>query len=178
MIGRTIAAAVLAGAAALTAAMAPAAPAQASDALQCSANQHKLIYTPHSDVIIDLELCVERYDGDKRQAAIRFTQIQTTGAVNKPDALYFLHAHLRLERYDADIETVGCRQYVYTGSYKWWTYYAKYRGFHTNVPICRTAAHTGGSTGGWTADGVVYYDIKGDGKGTLSWPLHGSPMIN
>jgi hypothetical protein len=33
-------------------------------------------------------------------------------------------------------------------------------------------------SGGWTADGVIWYDPDGDGEGPKKWELHGSPVLD
>jgi hypothetical protein len=34
------------------------------------------------------------------------------------------------------------------------------------------------SSGGWTADGTLEYDVTDDGKSTYDWELYGSPEIS
>ncbi|MDN3297600.1 hypothetical protein QWM81_26895 [Streptomyces ficellus] len=42
---------------------------------------------------------------------------------------------------------------------------------------CQSPATAFGSTGSWSADATVIYDIEGDGKGAITWQLTGSPLI-
>jgi hypothetical protein len=42
---------------------------------------------------------------------------------------------------------------------------------------CGPIWHSTPTRGHWTTDGVVHYDIYGDGKGTFTWNLRGSPEL-
>lgn len=169
---RSVVAAVVAGVAALTAALVPMSPAYADDALKCTAFQQKYIANGSGSVTVSLQLCVERYNGNVRRAGFRLIEVQTRDFTNPANVVYYLHAFVRLEHHQNRVTHRGCNS-----DDGYWNYYANYRGIHL-LGTCSSPAHTGGSSGGWTADGVISYDVKGDGLGKIQWPLSGTQAIN
>jgi hypothetical protein len=72
---------------------------------------------------------------------------------------------VRLERNDADYKTDVTNYANLTNLQESGSYYNQ------------TGEYNSSSTGGWTADGHVVWNVDLDGEGDHTWSLHGSPSI-
>ncbi|MFI8354969.1 hypothetical protein [Streptomyces cyaneofuscatus] len=138
--------------------------ALAAAATKCSAVQKKTFDTIGANLTVAIKLCVQRTSTNYYSA---WSYISWNG---NGDGLAVgmekLKVNLRLERNDADYRT-GSNDYTsevnaYESKTNW--------GFGTTTYYSSTS-------GGWTADGNVEWDINNDGKGGGTWSLGGSPSI-
>lgn len=112
---------------------------------------------------VTINLCVQRIGTSTLRA---YANIAIENKTGSPDIVYDATLNVRLESYDDVIESNACSMGYEindeSGDYYW---------------ICQTPQFSSSVVGGWSADGVVYYDIVGDGLNTQTWELHGSPTI-
>ncbi|MET8215414.1 hypothetical protein [Streptomyces hirsutus] len=137
--------------------------AMAAAATKCSSQQHKEFDTVGPNLDLYVTLCVHRSSDNYYNAYADISWKDGGGGLSA--GMEDLVLNLRLERNDADYKNqnfniAGTVNYKDSGS--------------TRV--------TGGSyhsstTGGWTADGHVAWDIQNDGAGGGTWSLGGSPSI-
>ncbi|CAL9370657.1 hypothetical protein [Streptomyces sp. enrichment culture] len=134
-------------------------PASAAAASKCTAEQHKEIDTVLSsdNLHVWIKLCVSR-DSSNRYKAEAHIRWSGRNAVEK------FALTVNLERHDKVYKSV-------THNYQQQFYFSGKSGRSS------TATYTSNTTGGWTADGVVNYDIDADGKGGMTWNLGGSGSI-
>ncbi|MGA5167962.1 MULTISPECIES: hypothetical protein [Streptomyces] len=156
--------ALVATAVSLSAALALATPASAAPAAQCSSWQREEIDTiGASNLIVQVKLCVRRTASNAitAEAETRWTG----GGGGFSTGLDKFSIQVRLERNDATVKSAS----------------ANYTGHMNNYPESArkliTPSHYSSVPGGWTADGVVTYDIANDGAGEKTWQLGGSPSI-
>ncbi|MEV4620738.1 hypothetical protein AB0J74_18755 [Asanoa sp. NPDC049573] len=132
-------------------------------ALQCYPNT-KNFKRANSTVqkTVTINLCVQRIGTSGLRAYADISMENKTGTA---DIVYDATLNVRLEHNDDVIESSAeSMGYEINDDYDYYW-------------IASTDEFSSPLTGGWSADGVVYYDIVGDGKGTQTWELHGSPTI-
>ena len=113
---------------------------------------------------ITMKLCIQRVDHDTVRA---YAEMHNGAKAGSANIFYHFIINVRLERHDTVLDSRSCTA---TASSNIDTY-----GY---MLTCATAFKTTTATGGWSADGIVSYDIIGDGKGDLTWNLYGSPVIS
>jgi hypothetical protein len=150
---------------AATATIFSAAPAQAAS--QCSFGDDKEFQTVGVNTHVMLRVCVSREnlggnpDEYRYRAAVHGRFVEGgAGDLRKFDDFELF---VRLERHDTAATGASCElASKFNG--------ADYGEFH-----CRSPYYTTRSTGGWTGDGVVDYNLNGGGD--KSWALDGSPAL-
>jgi len=137
-----------------------AAPAEAASKCYTNSKAFTPLYHP---VLVDVTTCV-KVTGNVKQA---YAQVDWAGRGSMGRRFDEFRVQIRLEFSD----------YVHTSKVCDFTYELndQYDGSKT----CTTSTYSSGAnSGGWTGDGVVYYNLEADGKGELDpWALHGSPEI-
>ncbi|MFF6878908.1 hypothetical protein ACFY9S_26865 [Streptomyces sp. NPDC012474] len=151
------------GIAALTGVVMTPGSAIAAAATKCSASQHKEFDTIGANLDLYVTLCVHRSSGNDYNSYADISWKDGGGGLSA--GMEDLVLNLRLERNDADyrnenINIAGSVNYKDSGSMR--VTGARY---HSNT------------TGGWTADGHIAWDIQNDGAGGGTWGLGGSPSI-
>ncbi|NUT18635.1 MAG: hypothetical protein HOV77_05580 [Hamadaea sp.] len=113
---------------------------------------------------VTINLCVQRIGSSTLRAYADISMGKKSGT---PDIVYDATLNVRLEHNDDPIEsTADSMGYeINDESASAWGWIVSTDEFSSTV------------VGGWSADGVVYYDLVGDGLGTQAWELHGSPTI-
>lgn len=137
--------------------------AMAAAATKCSARQHKEFDTIGYNLDLYVTLCVHRSTNNYYHAYADISWKDGGGGLSA--GMEDLILNLRLERNDADkrsedISIKGLVNYDDSGSTR-----ITGKTFHSTT------------TGGWTADGHVKWDIQNDGAGGGTWSLTGSPKI-
>ncbi|WP_018549150.1 hypothetical protein [Streptomyces sp. LaPpAH-108] len=137
--------------------------ALAAAATSCSSQQHKEFDTIGVNLDLYVTLCVHRSSDNYYNAYADISWQDGGGGLST--GMEDLVLNLRLERNDADyqnenIDIAGTVNYKESGS-------------------ARITGHSyySTTTGGWTADGHVAWDIQNDGAGGGTWSLTGSPKI-
>lgn len=156
-----LATAVLVG---LAGALALATPAGA-DTVACRTN-HKKFSLPHKpDLNVDVNLCVIRESQSGRLRA--YTSIRWWPTTTLPGGTRFndFVIKLRLERHDKIKKSASYDVVVPINTER--NSARNYYGVWVSSP----------PRGGWSADGVVVYDIHDDGLGDVVWNLTGSSVI-
>ncbi|WP_371672615.1 hypothetical protein OG985_36205 [Streptomyces sp. NBC_00289] len=137
--------------------------ALAAAATKCSSVQKNEWDTIGPDLDLAVQLCVTRNSSNDYRAYADISWNDGGGGVSA--GMEDLILNLRLERNDADYRNED---------------------FNINSPIrvnesgstrVYGSTYRSSTTGGWTADGHVEWDIQNDGKGGDTWPLGGSPSI-
>ncbi|MFD8252935.1 hypothetical protein [Streptomyces werraensis] len=146
---------------ALTASITLLPQASAHAASSCSSYQQKEFPTSGYNTDVSIAACIEREQGTNLRRAVLTGRWADGGGVRKFDEFTLI---VRLERNDNTIDSQGC------------TFTARINANEQGVLRCETAWHSG-TSGGWSSDGVVAYDIDADGQGVFGWSLHGSPTI-
>ncbi|MEU1553525.1 hypothetical protein [Streptomyces scabiei] len=137
--------------------------ASAAAASKCTGEQHKTYDTIGADLDVYVNLCVSRTSGNDYQATVKFRWSDGGGGLST--GMDKLKVNLRLERNDVtqrsgSADWAEATNFAQSGN----------RGFST------TTFHSN-TTGGWTADGDIDWDINNDGTGGGTTPLQGSPEI-
>ncbi|WP_457464457.1 hypothetical protein [Streptomyces sp. TE5632] len=137
--------------------------AMAAAATKCSSQQHKEFDTVGPNLDLYVTLCVHRSSSNYYNAYADISWKDGGGGLSA--GMEDLVLNLRLERNDADYKNqnfniAGTVNYKESGS--------------TRVT---GDSHYSSTTGGWTADGHVAWDIQNDGAGGGTWSLGGSPSI-
>ncbi|MEU9333591.1 hypothetical protein AB0D49_10585 [Streptomyces sp. NPDC048290] len=153
------------GAAALAVAGLVAMPgtASAAAASECSARQHKEFDTLGVNLDAYITLCVYR-DASNDYKATAYVSWADGGQGNSGGMEKF-YVQVRVERNDTVYRTN-------TTNYSNVMNSAGSGSGSNSTPEYRSA-----TTGGWTADGTVTYNIDLDGEGDKTWQLGGSPSI-
>ncbi|KAL4882976.1 hypothetical protein BJY04DRAFT_216694 [Aspergillus karnatakaensis] len=138
-------------------------PASAAAATKCSKVQHKEFDTIGFNLDLSVKLCVHRSASNYYHAYADVSWKDGGGGLST--GMEDLVLNLRLERNDADkrnqnFNIAGSINYKESGSLR----------------ITGDTFHST-TTGGWTADGHVKWDIQNDGAGGGTWSLGGSPKI-
>ena len=155
--------ATVASAAALVGTVAVAAPAQAASTRECYTNNRSISLPNKPDVDVRMTLCVQR-DGGLVQAQAYLSWAGNYGWIGG-DRFNSFSVQLRLERYDDVKKSTSYSQL--------WGLNNQYSNSTSNNIYL-----TDRPAGGWSADGVITYDVAGDGLGATTWNLHGSPVIS
>lgn len=134
----------------------------ASTDMKCRA-QSKILASSRGEIEIKFDLCVLR-SGNMHRAAARHIQIHTRGFSNPPNLVNKLVLTVRLERNNV---TQTKRNFD-------WKTYGNRLGVH-KPSTQATNRFYGGQRGGWTADGVVTWAMRGGGSG--KWQLVGTGKI-
>lgn len=137
--------------------------ASAAAASECTGEQHKTYDTIGADLDVYVNLCVTRTSSNDYQATVKFRWSDGGGGLST--GMDKLKVNLRLERHDADYRTGSADYAAATNAYQ-----SGNRGFSTTTYHSTT-------TGGWTADGNIEWDINNDGTDGGTTPLGGSPSI-
>ncbi|NEC90592.1 hypothetical protein G3I71_33440 [Streptomyces sp. SID12501] len=137
--------------------------AMAAAATKCSSQQHKEFDTVGVNLDLYVTLCVHRTAGNDYYAYADIAWSDGGGGASS--GMEKLVLNLRLERNDADFENenvsiAGRVNYAIDGSTR----------------VVGSTYHSA-TTGGWTADGSVAWNIQNDGDGGGTWSLGGSPSI-
>ncbi|MFC7908616.1 hypothetical protein ACFYY9_22105 [Streptomyces nigra] len=136
--------------------------AMAAAATQCSGTQHKEFDTIGSNLDVYITLCVHRSGDGYYNAYADVTWKDGGGGVSA--GMEDLELNLRLERNDADYKNQNFGLKAVNGS-------------SSGAVRATGAKFRSSTTGGWTADGHVKWDIQNDGAGGGTWSLGGSPSI-
>jgi hypothetical protein len=127
----------------------------------CTDWQHKEFSTPGFDTDVSVYLCVAELEG--KHLAWGVAKWLDGSGRKKFDNF---DVKVRLERYDADYDTHRC------------DFTSEINNTYEDSKLCGDAESTSTRNSGWTADGVVYYDIDSDGRGGFTWNLQGTSKIN
>jgi len=138
-------------------------PASAAAATKCTGEQHKTYDTIGANLDVYVNLCVSRTSANDYQATVRFRWSDGGGGLST--GMDKLKVNLRLERNDNVHRTASADYAAATN-----TFQSGNRGFST------TTFHSD-TTGGWTADGTIDWDINNDGMGGGTSRLQGSGEI-
>jgi len=139
-----------------------AAPAANASTTQCTDWQHKEFATPGYNTDVEIRLCVEAYSS--AHSGYAETRWWDGGTYYKKFDNF--DVRIRVERYDADYDSVGC------------SYESSINLYDSDYRVCDGLWVGSGSSGGWSVDGYVAYNLDGDGKGGMTWSLHGTPLVN
>jgi hypothetical protein len=142
------------------------APPAHADTVECRTNSKKFSLPRKPDLYFDINLCVIRETGGRVRA---YTTMRWYPTSNLPMGTRFndFVIKLRLERYDRIKKSRSYDILVPINTER-----RGYRNYSGGVSIPEPAR------GGWSADGVIVYDIHGDGLGNFVWNLSGSPVIS
>ncbi|MFJ8886188.1 hypothetical protein ACIRJR_22660 [Streptomyces sp. NPDC102402] len=149
--------------AAATVALTPTSAAAAA-ASNCSAKQHKQFDTVGENLDLYITLCVSRTSSNYYQATVHVAW--EDGGNGSAAGMEDLDVNLRLERNDSAYKTASSSYKNPANTYDSGSGYG-----HV------TSTYYSTSTGGWTADGSVNWDINNDGAGGGTWQLTGSGQI-
>ncbi|MGJ5873641.1 MULTISPECIES: hypothetical protein [Streptomyces] len=138
-------------------------PASAAAATKCTGEQHKTYDTIGANLDVYVDLCVSRTSSNNYQATVRFRWSDGGGGLST--GMDKLKVNLRLERNDTAHRTASADYAAATNAFQ-----SGNRGFST------TTFHST-TTGGWTADGTIDWDINNDGTGGGTTQLQGSGEI-
>ncbi|PZT74205.1 MULTISPECIES: hypothetical protein [unclassified Streptomyces] len=138
--------------------------ASAAATSKCSGTQHKEFDTIGFNLDVYINLCVHRTSGNNYYAKAHIAWKDGGGGLST--GMDDVTVNLRLERHDADYKTASGRYNGIMNLYQDGSGYA-----------FSTGSYSSSSTGGWTADGNVHWDINNDGAGGGTWSLTGSPAI-
>ncbi|MFJ8744699.1 hypothetical protein ACIRL2_35650 [Embleya sp. NPDC127516] len=135
----------------------------AEAASQCQKNTRRFDIPWASDVSVTIQLCVNGTASSRRAVA---TVTWDRGDANGASPFEKFDVFVRLERNDVSKSTRhGDIDFKINGS-DW------------GATAIASGAVVPQPRGGWTADGVVYYNINNDGEGQKTWSLTGSPKMN
>jgi hypothetical protein len=149
-------------------------PAYAKDTVMCNSDRsgdgppenQKLIPTPKGDYVkITINLCVARVDKNSQRGA-KAREIDWRGSQPYKRFNYF-KLTVRLEHDERTVKSHTCDLAPAINRYR----------FNLKQYTCLAGWISHAGKYKWTADGVVHYDIYGDGKGDMVWQLRGSPEI-
>ncbi|GAA3588615.1 hypothetical protein GCM10022419_083720 [Nonomuraea rosea] len=158
----------LAAAATLVAGSIALAPGAAHAAAACSAPQEKTFNLPGKpDVWVGAELCIysSGTSGNTKKAVL---SINWDGSFLGGTRFDKFIAQSRVERHDTVLDSNNC---------DWKSDLNGHASSEGQMWDC-FAWWTSAANGGWTADGVIIYNINNDGKGDMRWELGGSPSIS
>ncbi|WP_406282496.1 hypothetical protein [Embleya sp. NBC_00896] len=139
-------------------------PAQAAITQNCRSNEKSFSIPGSRDVSVTVDLCVQR-DGSRYRAKAYVSWGSWAGMPS--NAFDNFNVTLRLERNDATQKSQGVNL----------TSMINHPSDYNHNVSWPTAWVTSSARGGWSADGVVDYDINNDGRGGKKWDLYGSPLI-
>lgn len=139
-------------------------PAAHADTVKCSKNVKKFNLPDKPDVTVTVNLCIKRSSSNGRITA--YASMKWDGSWPRGTRFNDFDFLLLLERYDVTKERFTFPMDTAINSTTDGT-----RNFVPGLYRDRTAR------GGWSADGVITYDIAGDGDGNKLWILTGSPVI-
>lgn len=152
--------------------VATAMPASASDVYVCNSDRshdpenQRLIHLAHLGVeIVTINLCVGR-SGSSRGA---WGLMSWSGDNVTLPSFNSVKLTIRLERADRIERTHTCDLTSVMN-------HNISSGF-IGAQKCSTSWFSNAPRYKWTSDGVLTYDVKGDGKGTYTWNLRGSPEV-
>ncbi|MFE0522407.1 hypothetical protein [Streptomyces sp. NPDC058954] len=137
--------------------------ASAAAASKCSSEQHKEFDTLGYNLDVYVTLCVHRDSSNNYKATAKVTW--QDGGQGNSGGMEKLWVQVRLEHNDSDIKTNTTSYTNLVNSYESSGYTIETDEYHST------------STGGWTADGHVVYNVDLDGDGEHTWSLGGSPSI-
>ncbi|MET9439610.1 hypothetical protein [Streptomyces sp. NPDC006610] len=129
----------------------------------CSAKQHKDFDTLGANLDVYITLCVYR-DSNSDYKAKAYVSWADGGQGNAGGMEKF-YVQVRLERNDADYRTNTTN------------YSNVMNAYGSSSASNETTEYHSSTTGGWTADGTVSYNVDLDGDGDKTWALGGSPSI-
>lgn len=141
-------------------------PAQAQDALECTAYQTKFMPQGNGAITVSVQTCVERY-GNTHKAAVAHAEVHVTNNYNPPTIAKQMTVTAQLKHYGVVLSSVTCH----------WRSIVNHLGV-TFPPNCTPRALTGGTPGGWTADGYIVWDLDADSNPARTWNLAGSKALN
>jgi hypothetical protein len=152
--------------------IASAGPAHAADLYLCNSDRTQYppenlltIRTPGGDdVRVTIDLCVGRVEKPSQRGSVGYTS--WTGHSGRKRFNSF-KVTVRLEHADGVVISKTCDLTKLINDLQ-------------NSPDrnrCGPIWHSTATRGKWTTDGVVHYDIYGDGKGTYTWNLRGTPEL-
>lgn len=149
-------------------------PAYAKDTVMCNSDRSKdgppensrVFYLPNLDnLTVTIDLCVARVDKNSQRGA-QARQIDWKG--HQPGKRFnYFRLTVRLEHNEKTVKSKTCDLAAAINKYR----------FNLAHYTCTAGyvSHVGKNK--WTADGVVHYDVYGDGKGDMVWQLRGTPEI-
>ena len=151
-------------------------PASAGDITWCNSNRSSTPENYHYIVLpalgydrVSIDLCAARTESPSQRLA--FGTVDWNADMTRGKAFNSFKLTVRLERADRVELTRTCDLTSALNS----------RSTSSLVPrasrMCKTAWFKNAPKYKWTGDGVVKFDIYGDGKGTYTWNLRGSPEI-
>ncbi|MFF7260130.1 hypothetical protein ACFZCL_07545 [Streptomyces sp. NPDC008159] len=149
---------------AITGVIATPGTAAAAAASECTGWQHKEFDTIGVNLDVYVKLCVYRTSANNYYAKAYIDWADGGGGLST--GMDDLTVNLRLERNDADYRTASGD---YTGAVNTFQ--------ESSGNAFSTTNYYSTTTGGWTADGNVHWDINNDGAGGDTWSLGGSPSI-
>lgn len=139
-----------------------AAPAEAAS--KCSAQNEKSFDLPGKpDVWVGIILCIDRTSAGNGHA---FANIQWDGSFLGGKRFDKFELQVRIERYDSVFDDARC------------SFTTPLNNRIEGGGECGGAVWTSSAKGGWSADGTVTYNVNSDGKGDMTWELHGSPLVD
>lgn len=139
------------------------ATASAAAASDCSSKQHKAFDTLGANLDVYITLCVYRDSNSDYHATANVSW--TDGNQGSNGGMEKLYVEVRLERNDTVYKKNTTNYSNVTNAYS--------SGSGSNS----TAEYHSSTTGGWTADGTVTWNVDLDGEGDGTWDLTGSPSI-
>jgi hypothetical protein len=139
----------------------------------CKTSSKKFNLPNKPDVTVNVKICLTRTINDYGRRMFEAEAYKVSWSGSNPlsmDRFNKFSVKVQVERYNK--YKVGSNSVSFASD-------INHKSSGSDYPSNHVYAHTDYSTlkNGWTTDGIVKYDITGDGKGTMTWDLAGTARL-